>query len=99
MSVDLHQALYKVSLNYLKKDPYSGSADGLRFMLVKETKKTEDENGEAKEETELRLWIWPEPLCFDKTDESEKRLRVFEFSQQGLDEAVDVIMNMQGGTI
>ncbi len=87
MSIDLRDPLYKISLNYLKKEAYSGSGDGIRFMLKKEA--APEGEGDV-----LEVWIWPEPLSFEKTDEEKRSKKVFSFDKEGLDAAVDMIMGM-----
>lgn len=62
-------------LNYVKKEEYTGSMDGMRYML----KKTDDE---------LEVIIWPEPYNYAKTPETSKIRRNFTFSEEGLQEAV-----------
>ena len=88
MGVDLREDLYKVNLNYVKKEPYTGSFGDLRFKLVKYAP-SEDED------PVLRLWLWPGPLCFDKTDDEKKRFEEYPFSKEGLEEAVDQLMELQ----
>ena len=51
-------------LNYVRKEEYTGSMDGMRYML----KKKEKEDGSA-----LEVIIWPEPYCFSKTEEEKKQ--------------------------
>ncbi len=53
-------------LNYVKKEEYCGSMDGMRYML----KKKEKEEG-----ARLEVIIWPEPLCYAKTEEAKKQRR------------------------
>ena len=35
MAVDLNEALYKISFNYVKKEPYTGSMGEQRFKVEK----------------------------------------------------------------
>lgn len=67
-------------LNYVKREEYLGSMAGMRFMLKKK---------DVGEETKLETIIWPEPLGYAKTPESKKQHMAFEFSQAGLEEAID----------
>ncbi len=67
-------------LNYVKKEEYCASMDGMRYML----KKKEAEGG-----TYLEVIIWPEPYCYAKTPEDKKQRKDFPFSEQGLQEAAD----------
>lgn len=47
-------------LNYIKKEEYSGSMDGMRYMLKK---------AKSGEEDVIRVIIWPEPLNMLRTPE------------------------------
>lgn len=67
-------------LNYVKKEEYSASMEGMRYML----RKKESGDGDV-----LEVIIWPEPYCYAKTDE-EKKLRIeFPFSAEGAMQAAD----------
>ena len=91
MAVDLREALYKISFNYVKKEPYTGSFGDQRFKLEKYAPSEE-------EPAVLRLWLWPGPLCFEKTDEDKRSLIEYSMDQAGLDAAVDHLMEMQEET-
>ena len=91
MGVDLRENLYKVNINFLKKEPYTGSFGDHRFKLVKYV-------AEEGADAVLRLWLWPGPLCFDKTDDDKKSLKEFGFDKDGLEEAVTFLMEMQKET-
>lgn len=67
-------------LNYIKKEEYIGSMDGMRYMLRKR---------EEEKETKLEVTIWPEPFGYAATPEKKKQRMSFVFSQEGLEEAVD----------
>ena len=67
-------------LNYIKKEEYTGSMDGMRYMLRKK-----EEDGEMK----LEVTIWPEPFGYAATPVKRKQRMDFSFSQNGLEEAVD----------
>lgn len=69
-------------LNYIKKEEYTGSMDGMRYML----KKKEKEDGSG-----LEVIIWPEPYCFAKTPEEKKQRREFALSADGVREAADYL--------
>lgn len=70
-------------LNYVKKEEYTGSMEGMRYMLKKKT--VSEEEGEK---TFLEVIIWPEPYGYAKTEEDRKQRKNFEFSEEGLKEAV-----------
>lgn len=67
-------------LNYVKKEEYTASMDGMRYMLHKK---------EANAKTVLEVVIWPEPLCYSKTDEEKKQRRDFDLSTDGVQQAAD----------
>lgn len=69
-----------LSLNFVKKEDYAGSYKGLRYMLHQET---------VDEEKKLQVYIWPEPYGFDATSQEQKEVRLFEFSEQGLMQAIE----------
>lgn len=64
---------------FIKKAELTGSFDGMRFKLYKK---------EEGDKTELGCAIWPEPFNFLKTPEEEKEYETFEFSEEGIDDAV-----------
>lgn len=66
--------------NYIKREEYTGSMKGMRYMLKKK---------EAGDTVNLEVVIWPEPLGYAKTPENKKQRMEFGFSQEGLEEAVD----------
>lgn len=66
--------------NYVKKEEYCASMEGMRYMLKKRQK---------EEDTVLEVIIWPEPYCFAKTPEEKKQRREFEFSAAGVEQAAD----------
>lgn len=72
-------------LAYIKKSELTGSYEGMRFKLFKMTK---------EEQTSLGCVIWPEPFNFIKTPEEEKIYAEFEFSEDGIDDAIR-FMNQQ----
>lgn len=69
-----------LSLNFVKKEDFTGSYKGMRFMLHQET---------AEEEKKLRVYLWSEPFGFEATPDGEKISGLFAFSEEGLGEAID----------
>jgi hypothetical protein len=69
-----------ISLNFLKKEDYTGSLQGMRYRLSKE--------GESPD-LKLKITIWPEPYCYQVTKEELKQTTEFEFSKEGKNQAVD----------
>lgn len=65
---------------YYEKASYTGSQGGMRYYIEKI-----QEDDVAK----LRAWIYPGPLCFEKTPEEQKSSATFHFSEDGLAQAAD----------
>ena len=64
-----------LSIKALKKEPFSGSHCGMRYYLT------------AKDDI-LTAYLYPEPWCFEATQEDQKERKEFPFTQEGLDDAI-----------
>lgn len=64
-----------LSLKALKKEPFSGSHCGMRYYMIIENDM-------------LIVYLYPEPWCFEATQEDQKEKKEFPFTQEGLDEAI-----------
>ncbi|MCI8401126.1 MAG: hypothetical protein HFI38_03370 [Lachnospiraceae bacterium] len=71
-----------LSLGYLKKTTFSGSCQGLRFLL-----QSEEQDGKRY----LHVFVWPEPYAFDYTPDEQKQDCTLEFSEDGICQAVEWI--------
>jgi len=67
-------------LNYIKKEEYSGSMDGMRYMLKKVT---------VEEVARLQVTIWPEPLGIHATPDELKTVEFFDLDDDGVSDAAD----------
>ena len=67
-------------LNYIKKEEYSGSMDGMRYMLKRV---------KSGEEDKIKVTIWPEPFGIHKTPDEEKESIEVALNEEGVDEAAD----------
>jgi aryl-alcohol dehydrogenase-like predicted oxidoreductase len=74
-----------LSLNFVKKEDFTGSHQGMRFMLHQA--KVEREDG--TEDKKLQVYIWSEPFSFAATPDEEKVSAYFEFSEEGLVKAIE----------
>ena len=63
----------------LKKEPFSGSHNGMRFLF-------QGDNG--KNSTTFTVFIYPEPWCFEQTPADQIDHANFPLSEEGMDEAV-----------
>jgi len=78
--------LYLPSVNYIKKERFTGSYDGMRYMLEKKTR---------DEETLILAYVWKEPFCFEKTREEDKEYMEFTLDKEGLAKAWDWLNEKQ----
>lgn len=68
-----------LSIPYLKKTTFSGSYQGMRYLLKMEKR---------EEDNILTAVCWPEPYSFDATEEEKKSKAEFAFSEDGIREAI-----------
>lgn len=64
-----------ISIQYIKKDDFTGSFKGMRYRLAK--------SGDGME-----VVIWPGPNNFIKTPENKKQRKSFELTIEGKETAV-----------
>ena len=64
-----------LSINFLKKECYTGSHCGTRYYL-------------AAADGLIKACVYPEPWCFEATPEDQKTWKEFTFTQDGLSDAV-----------
>lgn len=72
-------------LNYIKKEPLTGSMDGMRYMLRKKA------DGEA---SCMEGIVWPEPFGYAKTPEEQKSRKRFTLDAAGVAQAVGWLNEM-----
>lgn len=65
-------------LNYVKKEEYTGSMDGMRYMLKRD--------GE-----EIVVTIWPEPNSYAHTADDLKTVSRFPLSSEGVSSICDYL--------
>ncbi|MCI9314163.1 MAG: hypothetical protein HFI57_04135 [Lachnospiraceae bacterium] len=69
-------------LNYIKKEEYSGSMEGMRYMLKKVR---------SGEEDVIRVTIWPEPLNMVRTPEHLRESIDVPLTAEGVEQAAEWI--------
>lgn len=69
-------------IGFLKKLPFKGSFQGMRFML----RGKKDDAGESI--VALEAFNWPEPLCFERTPRETLVREEFPFSEEGISQAI-----------
>lgn len=62
-----------LSLNYLKKQAFTGSFRGMRYILYKT-------DGETPA---LAAEVWPQPSCYEAAPEEIRTRRDFSFTEEG----------------
>lgn len=67
-------------LNYIKKEEYSGSMDGMRYLLKKV---------KSGEEDVIRVTVWPEPLGIYRTPDEKKTSTEAPLTAEGVEQAAD----------
>ena len=70
---------------------FHGSSHGMRYALGREPLENIFFRPEERANGKLRAYVWPEPLCFEKTEEEKKLFRDFEYSEEGVCQAIDWI--------
>lgn len=79
---------------YKYKKPFTGSLNGQRYRIIYFEEKyypdnlSDDISEEEKEKSIIidkffKLWIWPEPFSFEKTDPSVMTTELFPFDEEG----------------
>lgn len=73
------KSFYDIKSFYNKKAKPKASYKGMRYQIEQE------DNGEDGKK--LRVYIWPEPFCYEKTPDSYKISNEFSYDEDGLDQA------------
>ena len=70
-----------------KKEAFTGSYQGMRYRMKKIDVPVSSESEDTV--TRLSVFVWPQPFCFDKTEDDLKTEHLFDFSPDGITCAVD----------
>ena len=73
-----------MALAFYRKEVFTGSLNGMRYRIA--LKKAE----EPEQET-FQVVLYPDELCFEKTDESLKQYYEFPVSEDGLVQIADFL--------
>lgn len=71
-------------INYLKKEKFTGSHQGMRFRMEKAEL-------DGEERPKLKVAVWPEPYGYDATPQEEKTVTLLEFDADGIAKGVEWI--------
>lgn len=75
---------------YEHAQPYFGSYRGMRYRIARSPMEDvfltpPDQKGEA----EFEVIIWPEPFCFEATEDEKKTTKTFPFTVEGKEQMID----------
>jgi len=73
-----------LSMDFLKKTEYTASHQGMRYRL----EGVSSETGKM-----LKATVWPEPFNYFTTPEEEKQSELFDFSEDGIVDAIGWMNN------
>lgn len=65
-----------LSVQFLKKEAYTGSHRGMRYLL-------------KSEEDKIKACTYPEPYCFEVTKDEHKTWKDFPLTPEGLTQALE----------
>ncbi len=74
------KSLYDITSFYDKWAVLKASYEGMRYQV---------ERAGSEEESVLKVSIWPEPFCYEKTPKEQMQIKEFAYSTEGLDEVYD----------
>ena len=77
------KSIYDIKSFYNKKAILKASFQGMRYQLGQYKDPEQEEAAPV-----LRVTIWPEPFCFEVTPDEQKGSKQFDFSEEGLCEAI-----------
>ena len=72
---------YLMSVGYLEKQDLRGSYKGMCYRLHVEASDVKGEPGV------LKVWCWPQPLCFEAARLESKQEESFSFNAEGIAKA------------
>ena len=70
-----------LNMNFYKKEKFTGSYKGMRYLVKKEKDDAENDV--------FRATVWPGPYNFDTTPDDQKISATFPFTEDGKQQAVD----------
>ncbi|MDD7403286.1 MAG: hypothetical protein SO170_03865 [Butyribacter sp.] len=82
--MNTRKSLYDVATFYKKGAVLKASYEGMRYQV---------ERAGAEEEYCLKVSVWPEPFCYEKTQQDKIEAKEFAYSEEGLDEVYTWLCN------
>lgn len=80
-----------LNMNFYKKEKFTGSYKGMRYLLKKDTEEIPSDTPDTPPESKtiFRCYAWPGPYNFATTPDEQKLMAVFDFSDEGKQQAVN----------
>ena len=88
-----------LNLNYYKKEKFTGSYQGMRYLIKKDKTEVPTADSVAEENANsatatvsidiFHVTIWPGPYNFAATADDKKTCQTFPFSQEGKEQVVN----------
>lgn len=73
-------------------EAFHGSYRGMRYRIGREPlEKVFGKSEEEKAQGNIRVYVWPEPFSFDKTSDEKKIFSDFEYSDEGVEAAIEFL--------
>lgn len=69
-------------LNYIKKEEYTGSMEGMRYLLKR---------AKSGDEDVIRVIVWPEPFGISRTPAEKQTMTEVPLTAEGVEQAADWI--------
>lgn len=71
--------------HYKKGRPFTGSFKGMRYRIIKE------EGSDVDDTDKFRVDTWPEPLCYEATDNEKITVQRFAFTEDGRKDIIEYL--------
>ena len=85
----LTDMLYKPGFDYIKLEPFTGSYNGMRYRIWTIKEKFSEDGSEKLSDAKVMAAAYPEPYSFEITEDDKKIIKEFDFSKEGLEEAIE----------
>lgn len=82
-NMNSRSSFYDIKSFYNKNAKLKASYNGMRYQVEQAAGEQEDGSSDKK----LKVYVWPEPFCFEKTPDKYKQTMEFGYSEEGLDAA------------
>ena len=88
----LTDMLYKPGFDYIKLEPFTGSYNGMRYRIWTVKEKFSEDGSEKLSDAKVMAAAYPEPYSFEMFKNIrflKKTIKEFDFSKEGLEEAIE----------